>query len=600
MSTQTLEINKNSYVAFDATSLRDLIITRLNKNSVFTDQNYIGSNISEINEIISCSFSTLMFYLNKTSTESMYTEAQLYENMNRIVKLLDYKPLGYQTASVGFNLVVQNLSIGNYIIPRYSYITVGDTAFSFNTDVSFTKTVNTASELIDSISNNYRIYQGRYFEYPLYTATGSTNELVAMSIDTAIKVDHFNIDVYVQDYKTNFWSQWTRVDSLFSHSSRDLVFEIRLNENKRYEIKFGDNINGKKLNLSDKVSIYYISSSGSNGEIGASALQGTMVSKYNSPNYNNILSDTLLNYTYCLKDSEYKSLVLNNEYESTTFAEFEDVESIRNKASKNYKTQGRLITEQDYTTYIKSNFSNFISDVVVKNNNDYLTGYIKYLTDIGINSPQLESRVMFNQVNFANSCNFNNIYAFVLPATNNKSYLMPSQKSAIIEAVSSIKSLTSDLIVSDPVYVAVDIAAKNTNAVSLDDINNTETYIETTKFNRRSNDSIKSDIKTILSNYFSKTNLKLGSVINLYQIYSDILNIDGINRLYSKRIDTNIIVEGLSLIIWNPIYPETDVYITTQNISLPFFKCAYLNNLNEMINKIKFTGSTGTLQSISA
>lgn len=599
MSTQSLEINKNSYVAFDATSLRDLIVTRLNKNDVFTDQNYVGSNISQINEIISYSFSTLMFYLNKTSTESMYTEAQLYENISRIVKILNYSPLGYQTASVGFNLTVENLSVGNYIIPRYSYLTIGDSAYSFNTDVSFTKSTTSSFETIDNIDNNYRLYQGRYFEYPLYTSTGSINETIILAVDSSTLVDHFNIDVYVQDYKTNTWTQWERVDSLFSHSARDQVFEIRFNENRRYEIKFGDDINGKKLTLSDKVSIYYISSSGANGEIGTDALQGALVSKYNSINYNNILRDILLNYNYCIKDTEFKTLKLNNTYTSTTFAEFESVESIRNKASKNYKSQNRLITEQDYTVFIKSNFNNFISDVVVKNNEEYLSVFMKYLTDIGISSPQLESRVLYNQVNFANSCNFNNIYAFILPSTKNRSYLMPSQKSAIIESMLPIKSLTSDVIISDPVYVAVDVAIKESSTASLQDIQNTEIYVEIERSNRRSNDSIRSDIKAILNSYFNKSSMVLGSTINTYQIYSDILSIDGVKRFFQQTINTKVVVEGISLIVWNPIYAESDITITTQNITLPFFKCAYLYDIDSLVNKIKFIGTAAALQNIS-
>ena len=71
-------ISPNSYAAFDAMSLRSLIVERLNKQGVFTDQNYIGSNLASIIDIISYSFHTLMFYLNKTSTESMFTDCLLY------------------------------------------------------------------------------------------------------------------------------------------------------------------------------------------------------------------------------------------------------------------------------------------------------------------------------------------------------------------------------------------------------------------------------------------------------------------------------------------------------------------------------------------
>jgi hypothetical protein len=65
-------LTKNSYITFDANSLRDLIVNRLNNSNVFTDQNYQGSNMSAFLDVISYSFSTLMYYLNKTSSETMF------------------------------------------------------------------------------------------------------------------------------------------------------------------------------------------------------------------------------------------------------------------------------------------------------------------------------------------------------------------------------------------------------------------------------------------------------------------------------------------------------------------------------------------------
>ena len=72
-----LNIAANEYVAFDALSLKNFITTRLNQSNIFTDQNFEGSNITAINNIIAYSFHTLMYYLNQTSTESMFSEAQL-------------------------------------------------------------------------------------------------------------------------------------------------------------------------------------------------------------------------------------------------------------------------------------------------------------------------------------------------------------------------------------------------------------------------------------------------------------------------------------------------------------------------------------------
>ena len=56
----------NSYASFDAQSMRDLIIERLNNDSSisFTDQNFEGSNLNAVIDIVSYSFHTLLFYLN--------------------------------------------------------------------------------------------------------------------------------------------------------------------------------------------------------------------------------------------------------------------------------------------------------------------------------------------------------------------------------------------------------------------------------------------------------------------------------------------------------------------------------------------------------
>jgi hypothetical protein len=45
-------LNVDGYAAFDALSLKNLIIKRLNSNDVFTDQNFEGSNISSVIDII--------------------------------------------------------------------------------------------------------------------------------------------------------------------------------------------------------------------------------------------------------------------------------------------------------------------------------------------------------------------------------------------------------------------------------------------------------------------------------------------------------------------------------------------------------------------
>ena len=64
-----------------------------------------------------------MFYLNNTAAEVDFNQATLYENMNRIVKLIGYKPTGKQTSVVPIKAVAgQGLTKGNYSIRKYSYV----------------------------------------------------------------------------------------------------------------------------------------------------------------------------------------------------------------------------------------------------------------------------------------------------------------------------------------------------------------------------------------------------------------------------------------------------------------------------------------------
>ena len=110
-------INQDSYVAFDAVSLKDLIIERLNDNNNFTDQNYEGSNLSSLLDVICYSFHTLIYYLNKNSAETSFTQAEIYENINQIVdqRVGNLKPIGILT-----NLEKKQLTdvLGERIIDR--------------------------------------------------------------------------------------------------------------------------------------------------------------------------------------------------------------------------------------------------------------------------------------------------------------------------------------------------------------------------------------------------------------------------------------------------------------------------------------------------
>jgi len=587
---ENLNIKKDEYAAFDALALRDFINARLNQSGLFTDQNFEGSNITAINNIIAYSFHTLLYYLNQTATESMFSEAQLYENMNRIVKLISYSPVGSQTSTLSFTTsATSNLAVGTYTIPRYTFIRAGNSSYSFNTDITFTKTLSGIQNL-KAVGDQYLLYQGTYIEYPLYTARGEANEIVFLIPGEDVIVDHFNIDVYIKSITTGLWTKWTRTESLYLEDANAEKYEVRLNQNKNYEIKFGDDINGVQLTSGDIVAIYYLQSAGSSGEVGAGAINGQNAALYTTAQFDLIKPEVISSDLTLLTDISLLYLQFANTNISTTFTDAESVESIRVNAPSTFKTQFRTVTTSDYEIFVKNNFANIINDVKAFNNNTYTNEHLRYLYDIGLTNPGQDYRVLYNQMSFADACNFNNVYVYVLPKatkliTNNYvNYLTPAQKQLIISTLNDKKTLTSEVIVMDPVYKAVTIGLGK-DAVDLSDIASSRLRVILLRNAKVPASVVKSQIQNILQTYFNPIDITLGFTVSVTDIASDILALNGVKEVQTVN-DTEV-VNGVSFIVYNPSYPQNDIISTTKNFTVQLFQTVYLDNIDEIMTRVE-------------
>lgn len=586
----------NSYASFDAQSMRDLIIDRLNNNSSisFTDQNFEGSNLNAIIDIVSYSFHTLLFYLNQTSSESMFSDAQLYENMNRIVKLIDYKPVGKQTAIAPMILKGSaNLSTGYYTVPKFAFVTANGKTYSSNKDITFRKTT-TGVETLTAI-DNVLFYEGKYREYPNVSAIGEDFEIVNLLPGNNVNVDHFSIKVYVQETQGNNtkWYEYTRTPSLYLSNSNDRVFECRLNQNKNYEIKFGNNINGKKLTAGNTIAIYYIASTGAEGEISQNNFSDSTLNIFNTTKYDQIFTDTKDQTLTYLTVNESVEITATNSDASTNYSEEETVEEIRNNAPKFFSSEYKLITKPDYENFIVRNFKNLIYDVNVSNNSDYVNIFQKYLTeDLGLTDYTGYNNALFNQYEYSDSFNINNLYLTIVPKfkKNNSivtrsNYLSPSLKNEIIFELRKYKLLNGEISFIDPVYLNIDFIVKNSNEPTiLEYTDYTKLVIQRNNNAIVNNNTIKNKVATILKNYFDTA--QLGQTIDIQKLNSDISSIDGVESCYTYREDTGIRQNGLNIAIYNPIYNGRDLKIIDSNYNLKYFQIPYIENFEALKDKI--------------
>jgi hypothetical protein len=238
-----------------------------------------------------------------------------------------------------------------------------------------------------------------------------------------------------------------------------------------------------------------------------------------------------------------------------------------------------LTTKKSYENFIKTRFSNVILDVKVMNNVEFQDSYIRYFYNLGLTDPRLESRALFNQVEFSDACSFNNVYGFVVPRSisNNLNYLNISQKTAIVDDINEEKILTSAFIPMDPVFLLFDIAVPS-ETMTVNNIANTKLVIVKDTISRRNESNIKNDVESTLQSFFSPKNNKLGQTLNIDTLNNDILSIDGVESFYTMDANTGVQFSGISLISWNPIYQDISTTNVTTKITLEDFQFPYLYN----------------------
>lgn len=590
---------RNAYAAFDATSMKQLITNRLKNSGIFPDIDFEGSNISGLVDVLSYSYHVLMFYLNQTASDTLFSQSELLENMNRIVSLVSYKPNGPITASVKFDAYgSSSLPVNAYNIKRYSRINVNGISYSLNRDIPFNKT-SPFEQYVSSVGANNLLYQGSFKEYPPHIGIGELFETVIVNINynntTFLNkfVDYNNIFVYVKDVNTQKWSQWDEASNLFLYNNVSKVFEKRFNANNNIEIKFGNDINGKALQQGDEVQIYYLESDGAYGQIGSNLLSEGKLFNYNSQRLTDILAD-LGNPNGYMNANELLQVILKNTYASIPNKVSETVDEIRNNLPSIFSAQNRLVTTSDYESFILKSFSNTVHDVKVVSNKDYVSEYIGYFYDLGLERPNLDERFLLNQISFNDACDFNNVYIFVSPtygAVTNETtpnQIYSSQKELIYNKLGPFKMLNHNIVISDPIYIAYSFGLPDFNETLTTDIIN-DTYLRITRENDQliSKDQIRSNVFSIIRDFFDQNNNTLGATLDFNQLSFDIFSSGGIRKIETVRRSTNYSVDKLNFMYWNPFHDTVDIKSINQNVTLKFFQFPFYYKITNLINNIE-------------
>lgn len=603
------------YLRFDALSIKDKIKQKLSENANFTDHLFEDSNLTTLIDVFSYTFEVLMYYVNHGASEAIFQDAQLYENMNRIVKMLGYNPVGYTSAKTTVSLQTPNgiFTAASKILPKYTSLNTGLTD-SLGKPV-FYSTVDNYIIYDNMEANNtdkYEFYNGRWKVYDrTFTAAGTAFEEFTLDLinmeDSANPryIAHPYVHVYVRrDTTYTFYSpisQGTLFGGSFSVAGPDdEVFELRLNENKKYTLKFGDGIHGSKLKENDEIFVVYLESNGPDGKIGAGIINSEseklqygiaglsidLVNKFLG------ITDTTSIYNTVITNDELQNVTAENINSSTVPIDIENTDTIRQNAPNWFRMNGRLITARDFEQYISTTYKNDIYDVHVMNNWEYLASFLEWLDKNG----KLTEEIRKEYYPYADSCDFNNVYIWTKFKYDIDKYLIERD-------LLPRKVLTCEPIILDAfdLYLVPGYKYLNddgTNRYSFTNWDpNIENWIEILKDKNSfvPIEKVKKDVVDTIREFFKPENIKLGVTLNVDDLTNRILSISGVQSIktvfnkYGDPAYNAKYINGISFAGWTyKIIGGADITIYSSNIKIRDFQFPVLLD-SDLENRIKIT-----------
>lgn len=264
------------YLKYDASSLVEYLRRKLIDSGIYTDQIYPASDLKLLMDLFAWTFEVIQYVLNNNAADVMFTDTTLYENMNRLTKLLSYSPKAFRTstAEFSFSCAFNPTFNGVCMIPKYASIesSASDSngnpiAYSFTDDFAFT--VKNGAIIY---KDNPILANGSYcrFTFPR-NADGSKFESFVMAgigpnADKPSYVDNDTLEVFVETVSSSGEKTYEKakiVDSLILEAASDvLACEKRLNDQKEFEVKFGDGIHGRCLEEGSIIHAIYLKSNG--------------------------------------------------------------------------------------------------------------------------------------------------------------------------------------------------------------------------------------------------------------------------------------------------------------------------------------------------
>jgi hypothetical protein len=308
----------------------------LRANSNFTDYDFEGSNLSAIIDVLAYNTYITSYNANMISNEVFIDSATLRENVVSLARAIGYVPKSRRAAEakVSFSVDTTNLSTNPISLTLQKGIVCTSAVAFGNESYAFTIQDPITVPVVNGIAsfNNVQVFEGTYVTQNFTVDANNPNQRFVL---TNSNIDTNLIRVIVRNTQNSTVTRkFTLSNNLIDINSESRVFFIQEIEDQRYELIFGDDVFGKKLDNLNYIEVSYVITNGISGN------------GINSFNYSGRLLDN--NGNVVTNDISSVTTESNSQYG----AEIESVNSIKNYAPRIYASQNRAVTSADYEAII--------------------------------------------------------------------------------------------------------------------------------------------------------------------------------------------------------------------------------------------------------
>ena len=324
--------NKLVVSDFDFDLIKNNLKNFLQGQSQFQDYDFEGSSLSILLDTLSYNTHYLAYLANMSTNELYLDSADIRNNIVSLAKMIGYTPTSPRAPMASIDITLNNASGTSVTMNKGTVFTtnVDDTTYQYVTNSDITTT---------PVNGVYKFSSVPIYEGSLVTFKYTVNSL---DVDQKFTIPSPNADtstllVKVQNSSSDTTtSTYALAGGYNGVTATSKVYFIQESVDGRYEVYFGDGINGVALADGNIVILEYIVTNvtESNGASSFS-LSG------NIGGFSNVTIATVSN--------------------SQGGADAESNESIRHNAPLQYAAQDRAVTTTDYETLVKSIYPNALS-----------------------------------------------------------------------------------------------------------------------------------------------------------------------------------------------------------------------------------------------